>query len=258
MKKMDEDIKRHIKEKYDTSSQHFIFLDYDGTLVPFSDDPATALPGKEIKELLTRAASIKQNNVIIISGRDKRFLDNIFQGMKVTLVAEHGAFTRKPGHEWSSEKMPLVPWKKNVRRILSEYLENFPGSLLEDKERSLAWHYRNCEPFPTIRQIDALKVLLHQETNGVETELLQGKMVLEIKEKLINKGMAAMQLLHDIQPGFILAIGDDVTDEDLFQALPEDAITIKVGTDKSAAKYFCENQQDVADLIRLFVNETFY
>ena len=251
MKEIDEAVMSAIKTAYDAAPLRFFFLDYDGTLVPFAEDPSMALPGEETTALLAKAASVPGNRIHIISGRNKQFLDSIFDGMNITLVAEHGFFTRQPGGEWAAAGARYGSWKIGARTLLESYVARFPGSLIEEKESSLAWHFRKCKNPPASRQLIELRRLLQREIKGSDTSLLRGNMVLEIKDALVDKGLAARNLLRDQDPGFILAAGDDLTDEDLFRAMPGHAFTIKVGNGDSAARYFCKGQPEVASLLRL-------
>lgn len=254
MKILDQEILQRIKSDYENASVRVLFLDYDGTLVPFASRPDIAIPGKEVLQLLEGLASIKQNNVVIISGRDRYFLDKVFSNMNLTLVAEHGFFIRKPGEEWKSESLPQNNWKPGVREVMFRYKKKFPGSMIEEKESTLAWHYRNCAVVPTLPEIDFLKILLSLVFNGYPVELLEGSKVLEVKKQFSTKGSAAIKLLKEQIPGFIIAIGDDLTDEDLFRVLPEEAFTIKVGNEPSLAKYFCLQQENVNQLLTSLLN----
>jgi len=256
MKILDQKIFQRIKAEYDNAAVRVLFLDYDGTLVPFADQPEAALPGKQVIGLLEELASIKQNTIVIISGRDRYFLDKVFSNMDLTLVAEHGFFIRKPGKEWKTESRLNNNWKSGVREVMFRYRKKFPGSMIEEKESTLAWHYRNCAIVPTIPDIEFLKILLSHVFNGHPVELLEGSKVVEVRKQYTTKGSAAIQLLKEKIPGFIIAIGDDLTDEDLFRVLPEEAFTIKVGGGSSFAKYFCSGQENVATMLSLLLGKS--
>ena len=79
---------------------------------------------------------------------------------------------------------------------------------------------------------------------------MDGDMVIEIKNAGINKGMAALNKIGDTEFDFMLALGDDWTDEYTFNSLPELAHTIKVGTKSTAAKYYINNVKEVRDLLK--------
>ena len=81
-------------------------------------------------------------------------------------------------------------------------------------------------------------------------EIMDGDKVIEIKNSGINKGRAALSRMGNIEYDFIIAFGDDWTDEYTFDAMPDSAITIKVGEKRSKAKYFVESYRDVRELLR--------
>jgi trehalose 6-phosphate synthase/phosphatase len=91
---------------------------------------------------------------------------------------------------------------------------------------------------------DLSNLILNQDL-----EILEGSKVIEIKEAGINKGAAANNYTHQKQYDFILAMGDDWTDEYLFKALPKETFTIKVGTDRSEARYYVDNYNEVRNLL---------
>jgi trehalose 6-phosphate synthase/phosphatase len=74
-------------------------------------------------------------------------------------------------------------------------------------------------------------------TVNLNLQVLEGSKVVEVKNSGVNKGRAAMRWLSEGEPEFVLAVGDDWTDEDLFKALSENAWTIKVGLSGTAAKF---------------------
>ncbi len=242
-----------IRQAYLKAEKRFFFLDYDGTLVPFANNPELALPDFETRRLLEKLSSVKGNTVVIISGRDRDFLSRIFDGMKLILIAEHGVFLRLPDKLWSNMSPINNRWKPIALAEFSKYVKMFPGAVVEEKESSIAWHFRNCRVFPTDVQLDTLNARLRKIESQFGIEILEGNHVIEIKEKNINKGIAANNLLLEANPDFILALGDDHTDEYLFRALPEVAFTIKVGLGSTNARYRCLGQDNVAELIHFLL-----
>ena len=116
-----------------------------------------------------------------------------------------------------------------------------PGSFIEEKSFSLAWHYRKADS--GLGELRAQEIIhnLNHVLSGSGLQLLQGSKVIEIKSMHIHKGRAAEIWIHQREADFILAMGDDVTDEDTFKARPEGAVTIKIGTDPTAAAYYVKN-----------------
>src|SRR5690606_2647674 len=113
----------------------------------------------------------------------------------------------------------------------------------------LAWHYRKVQnglgQSRSQELMDSLRYLIPH--HGLQ--LLMGDKVIEVKNSELNKGKAAMEIVNSYLPDFIFAIGDDATDEDMFHELPHTAITVKVGSKKSAAQYYVDNQEEALHLI---------
>jgi len=67
-------------------------------------------------------------------------------GVAAGFSGEHGVWLRPRGAEWRMLKTMTADWKERVRPILQLYVDRLPGALLEEKEFSLAWHYRRADP----------------------------------------------------------------------------------------------------------------
>jgi trehalose 6-phosphate synthase/phosphatase len=237
-------------QDYRSATRRVLVLDYDGTLVPFVEDPRLARPDKEVLELLAGLSATAGNEVMIVSGRPRRDLEEWFGGLPVALVAEHGVWLRPKGGEWRMLKAMTAEWKERVRPILQVYVDRLPGALLEEKEFSLAWHYRQADPELASRRARELLDALAGFTRNVDVQVLEGNKVLEVRNTGVSKGTAALEWLTDLGAGFILAIGDDWTDEDLFRALPQTAYTVRVGLAKTAARYYLGNHTAVRRVLR--------
>jgi trehalose 6-phosphate synthase/phosphatase len=244
-------IEKKIVQQYNQSANRAIFLDYDGTLVPFSSHPELAIPSPALIDQLYRLSIDPKNTVVISSGRQKDFLDQWFGHLGICLVAEHGAMVKKPGHDWTVEIDLDQEWKKTVYPMMQRYTERCEGSFIEEKTASLVWHFRNTDvDFAFVRLQELKEELQEMMAHEPLLQILEGHKVIEVKKKVYDKGVAASHLIHQ-NPGldFFLAIGDDRTDEDLFIALPPEAVTIKVGTVTSNAKYNLRQQKDVLSFI---------
>lgn len=248
-RKVREKVENDIKSGYNASKKRLILLDYDGTLVGFNKNADKAVPTPEVYAVLDKLSKDPRNLVTIISGRKYSNLESWFGSRPYYLIAEHGIWSNYPNHEWH-----LVPglsnsWKTEVNQILQRFTDRTPGSSIEEKSHSLAWHYRKVERAFGLRQAQELLQELRHLNQALDLQLINGDRVIEIKNKLVNKGKAAINLANEIDPDFILCIGDDATDEDMFIALPEHSITIKVGDKQSHAKYYVENNKEVLQLL---------
>jgi len=238
-----------IKIAYQKAASRIIFIDYDGTLIPFSTFPEQAVMNEKAENIITILTKDKKNKIVIISGRNKEFLDRQFAKVNVTLVAEHGFFIKEPQKAWETHVAVELDWKQKVLPILNKYIDSCSGSLLEEKYASLAWHYRNVNADFAKLQINQLKAdMLEILKNNANLQILEGNKVIEIKSMAYNKGTAASEFMHQQHFDFAMAIGDDKTDEDLFRAMPPHAHTIKIGPGLSIARYNLKKQQQLYDL----------
>ena len=236
---------------YAKTCHRIFFLDYDGTLVGFNADPKKASPDEGLYRILQDLAADHSNTVVLISGRDYQTLENWFGHIPVTLIADHGAWQKLNG-TW--ESMPSLDdqWKKTVYPVLETFSDRTPGSFIEEKTYSLVWHYRNVGAGLGELRAGELVNNLHYITGNQGLQILPGNKVIEIKNIEINKGRAVSAMLHQSQYDFALAIGDDHTDEDTFKAMPDNSVTIKVGSSSSAAKYYLNDVKEVRNLLQGF------
>ncbi len=141
---LDEVTKLLMFDEYSRAEKRLLLLDYDGTLISYSSLPLDATPGSSLLELLKSISSVPQNDVYIISGRDSRTLENWFGNLPVNIIAEHGAASKKKGEEWQSFIEDRLEWKKGAIKIMEAYVKRCANSLIEEKEFSVVWHYRNA------------------------------------------------------------------------------------------------------------------
>jgi trehalose 6-phosphate synthase/phosphatase len=235
---------------YHDAASRLILLDYDGTLVPFSDRPEKASPDAEILELLKSLAGVGGNEVVIVSGRDMDTLEEWFGGLEIGLVAEHGVWTRDRGGARAMIETLKDDWKAEMRPLLELYVDRTPGSFVEEKGYSLSWHYRRADARLASVRAKELKEDLIKLTENLGVRVLDGSKVIELKDAGVNKGRAASRWLGRKDWEFVLAIGDDWTDEDMFDVLPESAYSIKVGLSASKARFNLDSQDDVRGLLK--------
>lgn len=243
-------VREQIAKEYAVAKDRYIFLDYDGTLVGFNSNIDKASPDKELYEILERLSADPANRVVIISGRRNQTLEEWFGHMKLDLIAEHGAWQKHYGEEWKSLPLLTDKWKQEVKTVLDTYTDRTPGSFIEDKSYSLVWHYRKVED--GLGELRANEIINHLKVTIADKglQMMPGNKVIEFKNIEVNKGKAALNWLYGKEPDFMIALGDDHTDEDIFKALPPEAHTIKVGSNISAAKYFLRNFTEVRELLK--------
>jgi trehalose 6-phosphate synthase/phosphatase len=246
-----------IRRAYESSQNRILFFDYDGTLAPIVPDPAKAIISEDVKKLLHDIA--KRDTVIIVSGRDRYFLDNLFADLPVHMIAEHGALIKmKDTDEWQLNENYEENWKDSIRPIMDIYAKRCPGAFVEEKETALAWHYRTADDklYATRRAQELLWQLKNYIQPELNLQVIDGNKVVEVKKTAFNKGTASRMFVGNGEFDFILAIGDDTTDEDMFEALPETAFTIKIGDDLSAARNHIRSQEEVFYFLNFMVSST--
>jgi trehalose 6-phosphate synthase/phosphatase len=243
-----------------------IFSDFDGTLVPLASNPSDVRLQEETKILLRNIDQQSNLQLIVLSGRAPESLENLLDQdyLHLALGACHGAYQYTPEiKEWNEPLAPdFVKWKKRLIDILKIYSVRTPGSFLEDKGLAITWHYRNS-PTPFAKYL-ATKLLLELDEahKAYPIQVGQGKMSVEIKSLHANKGIFIRQWLRnqEYQPDVILAIGDDRTDEDMFDYLQNQSeipnYCIKVGEGPSLAGHQIQEQQRVNHFLRNLIECT--
>jgi trehalose 6-phosphate synthase/phosphatase len=255
VKRLTREKQNNIIEQYNKAEKRILLLDYDGTLMPFSNDPNRVKPDEEIQSLLQELLEDPKNKIVIASGRSKDVLDNFLGHLKVDMIAEHGVWLKEGRIYWSLIDYITDEWKDEIRPILELYVDRTPGSFIETKDYSLVWHYRKADN--TLGELRARELVNHLQyiTTNMSIRILEGNKVIEVKNAGINKGRAAV---HWLQEGydFIFAAGDDWTDEDLFESLPESAITLKVGYSSTIAQNNVASFNEIRNLFKEFIKES--
>ncbi|MBI2989140.1 MAG: bifunctional alpha,alpha-trehalose-phosphate synthase (UDP-forming)/trehalose-phosphatase, partial [Deltaproteobacteria bacterium] len=229
--------------------RRLLLLDYDGTLVAYAAEPKMAGPTDLVLSLLGELASNAANQVVLISGRDRNTLETWFGRLPVSLVAEHGVWIREQNEDWRMTKPLSNDWKPQILALLEMYADRLPGSFIEEKEFSYVWHYRKADPeLASLRAKELVDDLVHF-TASIDVQVIQGNKVVEVQNSGVNKGAAALHFLSKDRFEFVLAVGDDWTDEDLFKAVPEMAYSIRVGMAQSYARFNLPGPTDVLELL---------
>lgn len=255
-RRVDLSIGKSIRGLYSSALNRIIFLDYDGTLVNFNMNIDKASPDPALYELLAKLYSDKKNEIVLISGRDYQKLDEWFGHLDINLIAEHGAWQKRKGKLWKSIVGLTDQWKADILPILNTYVERTPGAFIEEKSYSLVWHYRKVPKGLGDLRVSELTNNLEYLIKDKSLQLLPGNKVIEIKNIEINKGKAAMAFMLRNEYDFVMGVGDDHTDEDIFKALPETAYTFKVGSSMSAARFYLRNPEEVRQFLHHLTSET--
>jgi trehalose 6-phosphate synthase/phosphatase len=226
-------------------------LDYDGTMVPYTATPELARPDPALLELLGALAARPRSEVHVVSGRPRETLEHWLGTLPIALHAEHGFWSRPVGSsEWTALGELGGSWREPALTILRDITARTPGSLIEVKSAALAWHYRMADREAGARRANELRLHLTQLLSNQPVEIIAGHKVIEIRPYGIHKGRIVPPLPPErLATTTVLAIGDDRTDEDLFEALPPEAITVRVGPGPTRARFRLDGVPAVRTLL---------
>jgi trehalose 6-phosphate synthase/phosphatase len=244
--------RQELAKRLDETDSLLLLLDYDGTLVPFTPTPELARPDGALVTLLRNLSARPDTEVHVVSGRAREALDQWLGTLPIWLHAEHGFWSRAPGaRDWIPAAEVGGSWREPVLAMLRDTTARTPGSLIEVKAVALAWHYRLADLETGARRANELRLHLSQLLSNQPVEILAGNRVLEIRPHGIHKGLIVPPLPPErLARTTVLAIGDDRTDEDLFGALPPEAISIRVGPGATKARFRLESVAAVRLLLQ--------
>lgn len=257
----------HIVSAYKRATRKAIFLDYDGTIVPHASIVKTPTP--EVISVLNNLCDDPNNTVFIVSGRWKNSLSKWFsQCENLGIAAEHGYFIRwNRTSNWETSPMTTdFEWKKIAEPVMRSYTETTDGSYIEVKESALVWHHQDADP--DFGSCQAKELLAHLE-NVLANEpvvVKRGQHIVEVKPQGVTKGLVAEKVLSSMisnnkPPEFVLCIGDDRSDEDMFESISTTAYSSSlpaapeifactVGQKPSKARYYLDDTDDVMQLLQ--------
>ena len=239
--------------QFQNAKRRLLLLDYDGTLMPLQATPDKAKPKTELLKFLQGLASLKDTDVAIISGRDYRELDIWFDQTSLILSGDHGMRYRLIGEAWQTMIEPNNEWQPAFHKLLYQFLDQMPGSIIEEKQYSIAFHYRQCEPdMVAIKRIELMDALHTIKGNG-NLDIQLGHKMIEIKDASVNKGQVALRLVARHDYDFILIAGDDVTDETMFKALPK-ATSFKIGEGITSAQHRLYHLHDLSLILEALLS----
>lgn len=249
---IDYSLQAYLVDKFRKAEKRIILLDYDGTLVEYKPKPAQAIPSEILLHILNELAGDRGNDLIIITGRDHHDIEELIGSLPIDIIAGHGAMKREDG-AWITLASEDVGWKALIRPVMEEISLNCSESFIEDKQFSIAWHYRNAGRNSGYLCARELIKIVENMLLPLDLKILDGNKVVEIMNRGIGKGIAVKQLLEGKESDLVLSIGDDVTDEEVFALFMADdnAVTVKVGCGDSLARYSFLSVSDVVLFLKL-------
>lgn len=242
-----------IKEEI-SKPELFLFLDFDGTLAPIESHPDLVQMSDETKNILKQLNELSHVNLIVVSGRKKEDLENRFFPLKIPMASEHGAELFDPKTEsWATlVRSDVNSWYEQAEKLLNLHVVRVPGSYIEAKSYSLAWHYRQAPKHYGEFQARRLAFELRSVFKELPVSVIHGKKVIEVRSFEADKGLFLRRYMERVKfdPANHSAIvmGDDSTDEDMFRSF-NNVCTIKIGIGPTAANYYLVGQEEVAPFL---------
>ncbi|KAL7675918.1 hypothetical protein ACOME3_002177 [Neoechinorhynchus agilis] len=253
----------------DVEGPRLIILDYDGTLVEMGKSLEDLGGDQQLVHILATLSSRDDTTVVINSGRSKESLDKCFGAFpelnKVNIAAEHGTWIRTDNAEWHKIITEDIDdsWKPKLLSRLENMYMHLQGVRVEEMDHGLVVVLDSPNEVPpfsvagecgdsALSQERAREILRkycdivrYYLMNNSQVRVIESEHRLEVKSSLLSKGRAALNWIDEGSEtkkwAFIMCIGDDFTDEDTFQELPETAFTIKVGLRATAARFYLMN-----------------
>ncbi len=245
-----------IHARYLQADKRLLLLDYDGALVPFSANYTDTATPKAVLQTLRKLTADPANSVVIISGRSADDLDSRFGNLALHLVAEHGAMIKTAGQSrWQTLAHAEGRWKKQLLVVLRTYASLTPLARVEEKPHSLVWHYRQSPPYYAQKNVLILKRTVKPLLKSFGLALFQGNKNLEIRDPNINKGSAIEKWLSKDNQ-FVLAIGNDYSDEAMFAAVPLGSYSVKVRAGRTAAHYRLSDDKAVTEFLKTLTHKS--
>jgi trehalose 6-phosphate phosphatase len=205
-----------------------LFLDVDGTLVELAETPGEVVVGEPLKTLLTEVSRRLDGAVALVSGRSIETLDALFEPLVFPAAGLHGVERRSASGERRGASY-CDPSLAAARLALTAFVESHPGTLLEDKGRALALHFRLAPEFESEAR-QTVSALVRPLAPGYHVQ--EGKMVLEIKPQAFTKATAIQEFLREapFAGRTPVVVGDDLTDQGGFRLVEAlGGISIAVG-----------------------------
>lgn len=251
-KLMNPEVQKKLLKDYQQAKNRLIIVNYDGTLVPLNNNPGKSMPSEDLLNLLANLNRTDKTDIVIISGRGKKDLEDWLGNTPVNLTAEQGCWIREAlQREWKLFKPLSNEWKKEVLPIMEMYTDRLPGAYLEERDYSISWHYHKADIEQATFLAKEVGDHLLSITTNIGVQVLPGHRVIEVSNSGINKGELAMHWLSRKDYDFVMAIGAGWSDEMLFQTLPAHAWSVRVGLLITSAKFVLKSQSDALELLKL-------
>jgi trehalose 6-phosphate phosphatase len=219
-------------------------FDFDGTLAPIADHPDQAGMRKRTLDLLRRVASLYP--CIIVSGRNRASVLEKLNGVHIDgVLGNHGAESGKT----LRARQDVKRWKTALKHELDPLPGTLPGIWIEEKESSLAIHYRQCS-----QKAKARRHIFAAAGKLENVRVFGGLDVVNVVRKLApHKGDALVAERDRLRCNWVLYLGDDENDEDAF-ALQGNIVPVRIGRKQHThARYYLRTQKEIDELLESLV-----
>ncbi|CAM9338518.1 unnamed protein product [Chrysoparadoxa australica] len=180
--------KEHVLQSFAFSQWRLMIFSLEGVLSKATAMPELVTVPEEVVESLKILAEDPYNMVVIKSPRGRETLEHVLGDTNCVLAAEHGAFIRwGSGAKWEV-RLPGIDmsWAEDIEPLLQYYAERTPGSIIEQRECSYAWHYSECDLGHGSWQAKQLHVSLLQVSRRLPITVYTGDKYLEIVPQALN------------------------------------------------------------------------
>lgn len=227
----------------------FVGLDYDGTLTGIVPRPEDAHLPEPARTVLERLVARPDTTLAFLSGRALTDVRERVDVAGAYYAGNHGLEIEGPGlHRVHPGAEHGALAMRRLADALARSFEPDPRVLVEDKGITLSVHYRSV---PEAEQDAVRDVALQAAAGEPELRATEGKCVVEVRPRVDWHKGAALQFIRESLPdpgSPALFVGDDVTDEDAFRALPADGWGIIVAerlVRETAARAWLHSPEEV-------------
>jgi len=224
-------------------AQTVLLLDFDGTLVEIADRPGNINVPPSLAKRLQSLQRETGGGLAIVTGRDLETLDGFLPNFEGSVFASHGAEMRLDG---DVKSLQVSAQLKDAVETLTAWAEGYSGIEVEAKSSAVVVHFRRApDREKEVREITSAVVQTLDDFSASDA-----KMAVELKSREATKARAVDTLCGQYPRRFPVAIGDDTTDESMFQAASDrGGFGIKVGPETTLAKHRISTPEDVVELL---------
>jgi trehalose 6-phosphate synthase/phosphatase len=241
-------IPAEVRKAYDLATQRVLFVGYEGTLV----DSSCSTSDADVNETLAALADDTHNSVVVLSDKSAMDLNSFLTVSQITIAAESGGFVRGPRGQWQTLGDLYLLWKEPISSALRRLAHHYPDTTIDEKHFSITWEYGNGIAHLPDSDKRQLKAAFRIMSNQYNVPMIETEHSVEFKAAEISKGKFVASWMNLHGPGdFILAIGDDKSDEEIFKLIDRKYISVRVGYDSSShARYYVQSRAEVLPLLK--------